>query len=291
MATNGDKSSVFVDLTAGTIGGIAGVVVGQPFDTVKVRLQTHSKHYNGALDCARQTLKHEGTLGFFKGMTSPVVGSAATNAVMFAVYEQTLKMIANDVLQAPTLTSVFLAGAVGGFWQTIPLAPAELIKCRLQVQDGRTSTQYRGPMDCIRHILKVKGTRGLFLGFTCTQWREVPSFAVYFWLYEYTKRKMIAGGINPTPSMLTAGGVAGVASWVVSYPFDVIKSAIQTLPVNHKPGEHKIAYQARQLYRLGGWRIFFSGLGTACVRAFPCNAVTFYGYEKSSELLKRMLDT
>ena len=34
MATNGDKSSVFVDLTAGTIGGIAGVVVGQPFDTV-----------------------------------------------------------------------------------------------------------------------------------------------------------------------------------------------------------------------------------------------------------------
>lgn len=70
----------------------------------------------------------------------------------------------------------------------------------------------------------------------------------------------------------------------------VIKSAIQTLPVNHKLGEHKIAYQARQLYRLGGWRIFFSGLGTACVRAFPCNAVTFYGYEKSSEMLKNMLE-
>lgn len=75
-------------------------------------------------------------------------------------------------------------------------------------------------MDCIRHIFKVRGTPGLFLGFTCTLWREVPSFAVYFWLYEYTKRKMIDGGISPTPSMLTAGGVAGVASWVVSYPFD-----------------------------------------------------------------------
>jgi hypothetical protein len=75
----------------------------------------------------------------------------------------------------------------------------------------------------------------------------------------------------------------------VLLPGPVIKSAIQTLPVSHKPGEHKIAYQARQLYRLGGWRIFFSGLGTACVRAFPCNAVTFYGYEKSSELLKNML--
>ncbi|GMF09488.1 unnamed protein product [Phytophthora lilii] len=257
-------------------------------------------------------------------MTSPVIGSAWTNAIMFAVYERTLKMI-DDNPQNPTLKSVFYAGAVGGFWQTVPLAPAELIKCRLQVQDGRRSSQYRGPMDCIRHIFKVKGTPGLFLGFTCTLWREVPSFAVYFWLYEYTKRNMIDGGFNATTSMLTAGGVAGVASWVVSYPMDgtficwfslqltpdfcavqwvgivpndvhfgcvkpVIKSAIQTLPVNHKPGEHKMAYQARLLYRLGGWRIFFSGLGTACVRAFPCNAVTFYGYEKSSEWLKKIIE-
>ncbi|ETO76643.1 hypothetical protein F444_07981 [Phytophthora nicotianae P1976] len=288
MAENVEKYSVLIDLTAGTVGGIAGVVVGQPFDTVKVRLQTYSKYYNGAFDCARQTMKHEGFSGFFKGMTSPVVGSAATNAVMFAVYERTLKMI-DDNAENPTLKSVFYAGAVGGFWQTVPLAPAELIKCRLQVQDGRRSSQYRGPMDCIRHIFKARGTPGLFLGFTCTLWREVPSFAVYFWLYEYTKRTMIDGNISPTTSMLTAGGVAGVASWVVSYPFDVIKSAIQTLPVKHKPGEHKIAYQARQLYRIGGWRIFFSGLGTACLRAFPSNAVTFYAYEKSSDLLKNAI--
>ncbi|KAL4087272.1 hypothetical protein PRIC1_013169 [Phytophthora ramorum] len=278
--------SVLVDLAAGTVGGCAGVIVGQPFDTVKVRLQIQSKFYNGALDCTRKTLQHEGFQGFFKGMTSPLIGSAATNAVMFAVYERTLKMI-DDTPDKPSLTSVFYAGAIGGFWQTVPLAPAELIKCRLQVQDGRRSSQYRGPMDCIRHIIRCRGVSGLFLGFTCTQWREVPSFAVYFWLYEYTKRMMLDKGINDTTSMLTAGGVAGVASWVVSYPMDVIKSAIQTLPVNHKPGEHKIMHQARVLYRMGGWRIFFSGLGTACVRAFPCNAVTFYAYEKTSELLKQ----
>ena len=107
MAIDKDKSSVVVDLVAGTVGGIGGVVVGQPFDTVrrvsvhdigrrwamvsgtpdalfcalvvvacvcvwcvcvlcvafrsmnaqvKVRLQTHSSYYNGALDCARQTV-------------------------------------------------------------------------------------------------------------------------------------------------------------------------------------------------------------------------------------------
>lgn len=288
MADKLERCAVLIDLTAGTVGGIAGVIVGQPFDTVKVRLQTYSKLYSGALDCANQTIKHEGFSGLFKGMTSPLIGSAATNAIMFAIYERTLKRIDENPENA-TLKSVFYAGAVGGFWQTIPLAPAELIKCKLQVQNGCRSSQYRGPMDCIRHIYQSRGMPGLFLGLTCTLWREVPSFAVYFWIYEYTKRLMIDRDINSSTSMLTAGGVAGVASWVVSYPFDVIKSAIQTLPVDYKSGEHKIAYQTRQLYRLGGWRIFFSGLGTACVRAFPCSAVTFYGYEKSSELLKNMI--
>ncbi|KAG2528571.1 hypothetical protein JM18_002007 [Phytophthora kernoviae] len=245
-----NRYSVLVDLTAGTVGGCSGVVVGQPFDTVKVRLQTHSAFYNGAFDCVRKTWKHEGSLGFFKGMVSPLVGSAWSNAAMFAVYERTLQVI-DDTPQNPTLKSVFYAGAVGGFFQTIPLAPTELVKCRLQVQDATVSRQYRGPMDCIRHIYKCRGTPGLFLGFTCTLWREVPSFAVYFWLYEYTKRKMIDYGINSHTSMLTAGGIAGVGSWVVSYPLDVIKSAIQTLPMNYKPGEHKMAYQTRQLYRLG----------------------------------------
>jgi hypothetical protein len=30
------KPSVLIDLTSGTVGGIAGVVVGQPFDTVRL---------------------------------------------------------------------------------------------------------------------------------------------------------------------------------------------------------------------------------------------------------------
>ncbi|RLN93951.1 hypothetical protein BBJ28_00023021 [Nothophytophthora sp. Chile5] len=230
--------------------------------------------------------------GFFKGMTSPLVGSAWTNAIMFATYERSLQLI-DPTPQTPTLQSVFYAGTIGGFCQTVALTPTELIKCRLQVQDGHESSRYRGPWDCVKHIYQRNGLRGLFLGYTCTLWREVPSFAFYFSMYEYTKRKMIAHGINPHTSMLTAGGLAGLfVAWLflsdaTKCCFEtVLKSSIQTLPIDHRPGEHKMAYQARRLYRLGGLRTFVNGLETAVVRAFPVNAVTFYCYEKTSESLK-----
>ena len=51
--------------------GIAGCLVGHPFDTLKVRLQTQSVHnpvYNGLLDCILKTLKWEGIGGFYKGV-------------------------------------------------------------------------------------------------------------------------------------------------------------------------------------------------------------------------------
>lgn len=84
VAAGHEEYSVFVDLAAGTIAGCSGIIVGQPLDTVratrsvmtseeagqndqicdgrdvqvKVRLQTHSTFYKGALDCTRQTVRH-----------------------------------------------------------------------------------------------------------------------------------------------------------------------------------------------------------------------------------------
>lgn len=66
----------------------------------------------------------------------------------------------------------------------------------------------------------------------------------------------------------------------------MLKSSIQTVSDAAPAIERTMAFQARRLYRLGGWRIFVNGLETAVVRAFPVNAVTFYCYEMTSDLLK-----
>ena len=48
-------------LVAGGVGGVCAVVVGHPFDLVKVRLQTAEKGvYSGAMDVVRRTIAKEG---------------------------------------------------------------------------------------------------------------------------------------------------------------------------------------------------------------------------------------
>lgn len=50
-------------------------IVGHPFDTIKVRLQTSEKtQFKGPLDCLLQTVRNEGLRGLYKGATPPLVG-------------------------------------------------------------------------------------------------------------------------------------------------------------------------------------------------------------------------
>lgn len=113
--------------------------------------------------------------------------------------------------------------------------------------------------------------------------RDMPSYGVYFVGYEFLKELL---GESPT-ALLAAGGGAGVFCWILSYPFDVIKSRIQSVPPKPYRGHDKyrgIMDCARKSYNKGGWYVFFRGLNSSIVRAFPVNAVTFFVYEMIMKL-------
>lgn len=63
-------------LVAGGVGGVCAVLVGHPFDLVKVRMQTAEKGvYNGAIDVVKKTLAREGMRrGLYAGVSAPLVG-------------------------------------------------------------------------------------------------------------------------------------------------------------------------------------------------------------------------
>jgi hypothetical protein len=71
------------DLTAGTIGGCAGIIVGQPLDTIKVRLQSKPGVYSGVVNCLSTMVRTEGPRSLFKGLLPPLMGNAPMNAIAF----------------------------------------------------------------------------------------------------------------------------------------------------------------------------------------------------------------
>lgn len=61
--------------------------VGQPLDTVKVKMQTFPKLYKNMFDCVRQTLKTDGVIkGLYAGTTPAIIASVAENSVLFTAY-------------------------------------------------------------------------------------------------------------------------------------------------------------------------------------------------------------
>ncbi|KAJ3258325.1 hypothetical protein HDU77_002338 [Chytriomyces hyalinus] len=239
----------WIDFVAGTFGGAAGVIVGHPL------------------------LK-----GLYKGMASPVVGVAAINSLLFGVHGWFMHHIAGD--NTPTVSNIFWAGCGSGLVNAFLACPMELVKIRLQNQTssngGGSMTSYSGPIDCCRKIYKTGGIRAFYKGLHVTIWRETPSYGAYFASYEIFTHLFTPPGQSldvPSPGLLLAGGLAGIVGWLSTYPFDVIKTHIQS----DLSGKNQSMLQAAgSIYRKEGIRPFFSGLGATAIRAFPTNAATFY---------------
>lgn len=130
-------AEVAKDLTSGTAGGVALLVVGHPFDTIKVKLQSQPMalagelpRYSGAMDAVKQTFSSEGPRGFFKGMGAPLATVAAFNAVLFTVRGQMESFLRSQPGALIPLNQQVLCGAVAGFSVSFLACPTELIKCR-----------------------------------------------------------------------------------------------------------------------------------------------------------------
>jgi hypothetical protein len=307
----------YVDFVAGTAGGFAGKLIDYPFDTVKVLQQTQTAgprgttvapRYSGALDCLRVTVRAKGFFGLYKGLSAPLVGSMAENAVLFAAYgffqKQLLRARQGEQQggghgeHAPlSIFDLALAGAAAGGVVSFVLNPVELIKCRLQVQQsaggragGRDNSfrAYKGPLDCLVKTVKAEGVAGgLFRGNCATLMREVPGNFAWFGVYELVCASQVpAGGTRaelPPAVSAVAGAASGVAYWTAFYPADTIKSQIQTDPALARQG---IAATGRRIWERGGLRGLYAGWGVTMLRAAPENGAIFLCYEQVARYLR-----
>ena len=85
------------DVAFGSVAGIAGKYVEYPFDTVKVRLQSQPDgqplRYAGPIDCFRQSLRRDGFLGLYRGISAPLFGAALeTSSLFFSVCSHRLRL-------------------------------------------------------------------------------------------------------------------------------------------------------------------------------------------------------
>ncbi|KAJ6626695.1 mitochondrial carrier [Mycena sp. CBHHK59/15] len=274
------------ELLAGSVGGAAQVLVGQPLDTVKTRAQIAPKGmFKGPMDIIMQTLRKEGFFALYKGMASPVIGISGVNSLLFASYGLSRRII--SPFPQLSLGETALAGSMAGAANAILASPVEMFKVRMQGQYGdETDKRLRV---VAREMWSQWGFRkGVMRGYWVTVAREIPAYAGFYAAYEFSKRKFSAKYGEPLPvwALLASGSTGGIAYWLACYPLDVVKSRIQLRDT--PPTGTPVQYIGREIQLIiseSGFTGLFRGLSPSLLRSIPAAASTFAAFEITREWL------
>ncbi|KAG2392832.1 hypothetical protein C9374_011557 [Naegleria lovaniensis] len=285
--------------TAGVCSGVAKLVVGHPFDTVKVRLQTEGYHgkFSGPIDCLVQTAKKEGLPGLYKGALVPLFGWSVMDSVLLGTVTYVRKFIKENMHREEpnyqlSILDHSIAGFFGGMACSFVANPIEQIKSRLQVQyNWDASTQrYKGPFDCMKQLWRNHGIVGFYTGMTGTLWFR--SFcSIYIGSYEYFKLKLANWNSHSLPTSVinfVAGGSAATVMWICCFPADTVKNRIMSQPDVPKA---ELKYKGlldcvKKIYfEEGGLKGFYRGFVPCLLRSFPTNGASFLAWELAMKWL------
>jgi solute carrier family 25 carnitine/acylcarnitine transporter 20/29 len=184
------------DFWAGYVSGAVGIIIGNPLDLIKTRLQAGKTALNADAASAGSTpqsfrgqFENAGTL--VRGeqtqaslyldsskanlkSSSPILGYGALNALLFVTYNRTLSLIntSSSADLPPSYTKIWLAGATGGLASFVVSAPTELIKCRAQVSTEQNVSSWT----IAREVWRRDGVRGLYYGGGVTSVRDAVGY-------------------------------------------------------------------------------------------------------------------
>ena len=292
------------------IAGVAGKYIEYPFDTVKVRLQSQPDHltlrYKGPLDCFKQSIRSDGILGLYRGISAPLVGAALETSSLF-FWERVGREFLFDAglyqRERPLpLSALWLTGAISGAFTSLVLTPVELVKCKIQVPvststDGMVRMAPK-PLAVIKEVFQHQGIRGFWHGQLGTLIRETGGCAAWFGsketvttLFRHLNSKSTvlsphkaadlrttsSGDLAPLPlwQQALAGASAGMSYNFLFFPADTIKSRMQTCSV-HEIGPKKAFWtEGVAIWRQHGLKGLYRGCAVTVARSAPSSAFIF----------------
>ncbi|KAJ8927200.1 hypothetical protein NQ314_020478 [Rhamnusium bicolor] len=273
-----------IDFTAGSLGGIALVYVGQPLDTVKVKMQTFPHLYTNMVDCFKKTLQSDGIYrGLYAGSIPALATNVVENSVLFLCYGFCQKVMQNvtgaDSVENLSIMSNATAGFLASFFSSLAICPTELIKCKLQAMNemknqemlGKKSESV-GPFKLTAQIMKQEGPPFWHGNFTYC-------FSLLGTRALLTKPGQKKDDLSLLETMF-AGAVGGSVFWTLTYPVDVAKSRIQV--GNLDENMFKTIFR---ISRTEGVAALYNGLTPTLIRTVPATATLFATYEYSKRWL------
>lgn len=235
-------------------------VVFNPFDVVKIKLQTQNqlsadasqRLYSGVLHCARRVVAEDGLLRglCLPGLAASILRDVANGGIRMGCYPAAVRQLHQVVpwgapsgQPGPVFGTRVLAGLLTGFAGAVLANPTDVVKVRLQAEAGTveagvyTTGLYRGQapspstLRCMWLLAAEEGAAGVFRGVGANCARAALVTSGQMSSYDQAKRflaEYFAGGPLDSERIRIpmAAFVSGFTAATAAAPVDLVRSRV-----------------------------------------------------------------
>ncbi|CAA0827480.1 Mitochondrial substrate carrier family protein [Striga hermonthica] len=170
-----------------------------------------------------------------------------------------------------------VAGSIAGSIEHMAMFPVDTLKTRMQAISSSPKTPLLNLRQSLSSIMKLQGLSGLYRGITAMGLGAGPSHAIYFSVYESSKKFLSSSGIpnNSAVAHAASGVFATVSSDAFLTPMDVVKQRLQLEGSPYKG----VGDCLRRVFTEEGINGFYASYRTTVLMNAPFTAVHFATYE------------
>lgn len=311
-APRGSSAAAWKTLVVGGTAGLASCVLLQPMDLLKTRMQQERAPAAASMTATqrlvrayRGVLETSGVRGLWRGTVPTVVRNVPGVAAYFYMMNELRWLVAtyrvpylatsrakartqngSTLAQLSTMgnlvTGAFARVAIG-----FALNPISIVKARFE-SSHFAKDAYPTVTAALRSLYQEGGVRGFFRGFSATALRDAPYAGLYLAVYEQGKAWLTHANRAESGAWWVVGlsGLgAGAVATVVTHPFDILKTRLQTTPVAMWAGRDgrssvsSLGAMARHIVATDGARAFADGIGLRCARKAASSMISWSIFE------------
>lgn len=246
----------------GVVYGFTSPLVGQPFDTIKTKMQAQQEYMRmGMVQTFVDIWKREGIPGLYRGLVPPLMGSVIFRSLQFGAYSFAYKSLDGTVATSEIPFSgglqwrVILSGLVSSTARCTIETPLELIKVRRQVGQSWT-------------------IRELYKGYTITWIRTSGLMCSFFVMVDSGERHIPHVFAQPVIGPFLKGGVCATIAWWIVWPAEILKSQIQ----GNTPGPKTMLKRLVWVIKNDGIRSIFRGILPGTIRSMIANGASMLAF-------------
>lgn len=207
--TDTDQPTGTISFLSGGFAGMTATATTYPLDFARGRISGKlagsaeqsasgkglggrpAKAYTGIVQTIAVTIKDEGFLALYKGITPTLFGAMPYEGIKFGTVGllESIFPPKNDQPSSYYIVRKMIMGGLGGVMAGLITYPNDTIRRMLQLQGSRgTNSHYSGYWDCARKTYQEQGIARLYRGLLVNTIRMFPNVMIQFGSYELLKR-------------------------------------------------------------------------------------------------------